>query len=209
MKIIIADDHALINQGVATFLQDTMDDITVLQAQNKSEVIRFLNEQPVDVIIQDIKFGKDDARDIVHEYLVVQPKVKIIALSTYADQLTVKTVLANYFSGYVSKSAPMEEIVCAIHSTLKNEKYISSDIKDALAKQFLQNATIDNEISLTQREKQVLSAVQDGFSTKEIASKMHLSEKTIESYRSNLFQKFDARNVAELVKKSLLKGFVE
>lgn len=208
IQIIIADDHALINKGVSSFLSETMENVAIFQAENKSQVIRLLKTEKIDIIIQDINFGKDDARKIAPEYFKVQNSIKLIALSSHVDQVSVKTTLAQNFLGYVSKSAPMSEIITAIHLAMKDERYISSDIKETLAKSILLNDKEDENIQLTRKEKEVLFAIQNGLSSKEIAEKLFLSTKSIENYRSNLFQKFHVKNVAELVKESLLKGFI-
>lgn len=209
INIIIADDHALINKGVSSFLEESMPNTTIFQAENKSQVIRILKTEKIDIILQDINFGKEDARKIVSEYFLIQPAIQLIALSSYTDQISVKTTLATNFLGYVSKSAPMEEIIEAINAVTKGERYISSDIKEIVAKSILLNDNEGESIQLTRKEKQILFAIQDGFSSKEIADKLFLSTKSIESYRSNLFQKFQVKNAAELVKKSLLKGFYD
>lgn len=208
MKIVIGDDHELISAGIiANFAVNGRKD-KFQTAKNKSELIHYLNNEAFDVLILDVQFGKDDARQIIQEIEEIAPAMKKIALSSHEDEVTVKSVLAAGFQSFVSKSAPLEELIEAVESVLKDEQYISSELKKKLFNSLFSNDAFSGEIRLTKREKEVLGQIQAGLSTKKIAEKLFLSEKTVETYRSNLLLKFQVNNVASLVRESILKGFL-
>ena len=208
MKLLIGDDHELISAGIiANFISNGRTD-EFKTAKDKSELIEHLKNESFDVLILDVQFGKDDARQIIKEIEEIRPEIKKIALSSYEDEMTVKSVLAAGFQSYVSKSAPLEELIEAVNSVSKDEQYISKDLKQKLFSSLFSKDAFSDEVRLTKREKQVLEQIQAGLSTKEMAGKLFISEKTIETYRSNLLLKFKVKNVASLVRESILKGYI-
>jgi DNA-binding NarL/FixJ family response regulator len=208
MKLLIGDDHELISAGIiANFISNGRTD-EFKTAKDKSELIKHLKNESFDVLILDVQFGKDDARQIIREIEEIRPEIKKIALSSYEDEMTVKSVLAAGFQSYVSKSAPLEELIEAVNSVSKDEQYISKDLKQKLFSSLFSKDAFSDEVRLTKREKQVLEQIQAGLSTKEMAGKLFISEKTIETYRSNLLLKFKVKNVASLVRESILKGYI-
>lgn len=207
MIIVIADDHELIAEGVSSFLKREVPESEIIIALDFHELKRKSNELQFDVLIQDVQFGTSDAREIIDEIKETQPTCKCIALSSHSDEFTVKSVLSKGYDGYVTKNAPMEEIQSAINEVLKGNQYISSDLQRKFFNALFTTNTARQEIQLTSRELEVLKGIQDELSSKEIAEKLFISEKTVETYRANLFAKFQVKNVAGLVKQSLLKGF--
>lgn len=208
MKILVADDHQLIANGVISYYQSNFPSYFVASAKNKSELVYQLNEQSFDILIQDLQFGKDDGRELLQLVKNIQPEIKTLILSSHIDEFSVKSAMAVGYNAYLSKGAPISEIQVAIEHILKKETYFSTDIRDKFANGSLKNSTAENEIVLTDREKEVLFGIQAELSTKEIAQKIHLSDKTVEAYRANLFMKFGVKNVAGLVKQSILKGYM-
>lgn len=203
--ILIADDHELISEGVSNYLSKKMD-ARFLTAKSKAELMCHLNQNQIDLILLDVQFGPDDGRVIFSEIKSINPTCAVIALSSHSDEFTVKSVLATGFNAYITKSAPMDEIYTGIIETLSGNHFISSDLHSKFQSSLFKNSKND-ELVLTQRELEVLKALQDGMTSREIGEKLFISEKTVETYRSNLFIKFNVKNVASLVKVSLLKGF--
>lgn len=206
MKIIIADDHPLIANGFMNSIQKQFPLSICKAARHLAELNSLLVEEVPDILFQDIRFGSNDARDFIRPILEKYPSLKIIIISSLDDSDTIKTLLKQGVHGYILKSDKEEEIFRAIESVADGNIYISSEIK----KYFAERELLFNRqhIDLTSREKQVLELIGDEYSTKEIAGKLSLSEKSIENYRSGLLLKFGAKNVAGLVKKALLEGFL-
>lgn len=206
MNVLIADDHELIASGVAAYFEGKEHGHHFFKSKSRAEVLQLLTECTIDVVLQDIQFGDVDGRQLMKEVATSHPKIKFVALSSHIDEFTIKSTMATGFVGYISKSAPLSEIAVALDEISKGNQYISKDIKDNMFNSLL--AGKNESITLTKRELEVLLAIQDELSTKEIASKLFVSDKTVEGYRANLFIKFDVKNVAGLVKKAILKGFI-
>lgn len=208
MKILIGDDHELISTGIiANFVSHGRTD-EFKTAKNKTELFQHLENQTFDVLILDVQFGQDDARVIIKEIDEMGSEMKRVALSSHEDEVTVKSVLSSGFQSYVSKRAPLEELIEAVESVSKGEQYISKDLEKKLFASLFSKDAFSEEIRLTKREKEVLKEIQAGLSSKQMAEKLFISEKTVETYRSNLLLKFQVNNVASLVRESILKGFL-
>ncbi|MFK7787372.1 MAG: response regulator [Crocinitomicaceae bacterium] len=177
MKILIGDDHELISSGIiANFMSNGRTD-EFETAKNKTELIQHLIEQTFDVLILDVQFGDDDARVIIKEIDAMNLEMKRIALSSHEDEVTVKSVLASGFQSYVSKSAPLTELIEAVESVSRGEQYISKDLEKKMFASLFSNDSTSAEIRLTKREKEVLKQIQAGLSTKQIAEKLFIAEK--------------------------------
>ncbi len=205
MKVLIADDHSLIIDGFIAVIKNHDPSIICFKATNKAELFQSLEKNQIDVLFQDIMFGNDDARDFIAELKKNFPELKIIIISSLTDEATVQTLFKQNANGYLFKSDPNEEIIRALESILKDEKFIS---KGLASKGHSNSIRTKKNILLTAREKEVLSLILQEKTTKEIADLIFLSEKTIENHRTNLFIKFDVKNLAGLVKKAILEGFL-
>ncbi len=208
MKILVADDHELISSGVISYYSIHYPEIIVKSAKNKSELIFQLNETDYTILIQDLQFGKDDGRELLSLIKTIRPDIKTLVLSSHIDPFSIKSAMSVGFDGYVSKSAPIAELPKAIEEILAGKSYFSSDVQTQFTEAAINGDFSAGIIQLTDREKEVLKGIQDELSTKEIAQQLHLSEKTIEAYRANLFVKFQVKNVAGLVKQAILNGFI-
>jgi len=204
MKVLIADDHALIIDGFVTVIKNYDTSIGCYKATNKHELFEILEVNPVDVLFQDVMFGKSDARDFVKEIKEKYPLLKIIIVSTLEDKHTVETLLKQGVDGYLVKSDTSSEIISALTAVLQGEKFISK----SLTRQGTSSTLKTHNIILTPREKEILNLILQEKTTKQIANKVCLSEKTVENHRTNLFIKFGVKNLAGLVKKAILEGFL-
>lgn len=204
MKILIADDHSLIIDGFVTVIKNHDTSIGCYTATNKHELFDILETKNINVLFQDVMFGKNDARDFVKEIKEKYPELKIIIISTLEDKLTVETLFKQGVDGYLVKSDTSSEIINALTTVLEDKKYIS----DSISRQGGSSVFKKNTIILTPREKEILSLILKEKTTKEIADEIYLSEKTVENHRANLFIKFGVKNMAGLVKQAILEGFL-
>src|SRR5690554_1204604 len=203
MHILIADDHALIIDGFVTVIKNHDASIGCYRATNKLELFETLESNHVDILFQDVMFGKNDARDFVKEIKEKYPELKIIIVSTLEDKQTVETLLKQGVNGYLVKSDSSNEIISALTAVSEGKTFISNNLKRQGTSSLKKNTII-----LTSREKEVLTLILQEKTTKEIAEKVCLSEKTVESHRANLFIKFGVKNLAGLVKQAILEGFL-
>ena len=207
MKIIIADDHYLVTQGLSQLISNHIADSQLIEVHDKVSLYQALNENDCQLLLLDIRLGDTDARTFIKDLKNKWRSLKIIAISSHNDQGTVQSTLNLGVDGYVVKNEPTSSIVKGIEEVLKGGKYISPELKEAYIEQSLLGG--DDEITLTRREKEVLREVLNEHSNKEIAEKLFISEKTVENHRSNLFVKFGVKNVAGLVKKAIIKGYLD
>lgn len=208
MNILIGDDHELISSGIIAMFQSEGRTDTFKAATNKQELLRLLEENLFDVMILDVQFGADDARQVIQAVTRLNPTIRKVALSSFEDELTVKSVLAAGFQAYVSKRAPLTELITAVDHVMEDRQYVSKDLEKRLFASLFSKDAFSDQIVLTRREKEVLEQIQAGLSSKEMAEKLSIAEKTVETYRSSLLLKFQVKNVASLVRASILKGFV-
>ena len=204
MKVLVADDHELIIDGFVTVIKNHDASIGCYRATNKLELFETLESKNIDILFQDVMFGKNDARDFVKEIKQKYPELKIIIVSTLEDKQTVETLLKQGVDGYLVKSDTSSEIINALNAVSEGKTFIS----DSLKRQGTSSSLKKNTIILTPREKEVLALILQEKTTKEIADKVCLSEKTVENHRANLFIKFGVKNLAGLVKQAILEGFL-
>lgn len=201
MKLVIAEDHPLMVEGLATLLSSNGYEFCV--ANTVESLFQILANNAVDLIIQDIRFGQVDARTVIPDIRKQFPFVKLIALTSLDDKASIQSVLALNISGYILKSESPVVILEAIKEIQNDKVYLSQEVQKILAN----NVNTTDLPVLSQREREVLTGILAENSTKEIADKLFVSEKTVEHYRANLFTKFEVKNVSGLVKKSILLGF--
>lgn len=205
LKIAVADDHSLVLNGFLNFLATELPLAEVYPVQNKIALFELLERQEIDILFQDVKFGRYDAREFVKPLKEAFPALKIVVISTLGDELTVNMLFKQGVQGYVSKSDGSDEILAAIEAVQRGQTYFSAAIRENTATHQITNPS---KVVLTSREKEVLATIISGKTIKEAAEELFLSEKTIETYRSNLFLKFDVTNMASLVKRAILEGYL-
>jgi len=204
MKILLADDHFLVLDGLEVLLS-TFDFVEKTQSVlNFMELKEVLKEQSFDVLLLDIHFGKHDGRAIVQEIKRLSPDMKIIALTSHSDSVTIKSSVNAGFDGYLLKIDGREEIEKALKAVMNDEKYFSPKTQQA----FFEMNTSKSKVELTEREKEILQLIVQEKTTKEIAEQLCLSEKTIETHRASIMQKLEVKNIAGMVRKAIMKGLV-
>jgi DNA-binding NarL/FixJ family response regulator len=203
MKIILADDHQLILNGLLSVLAKQFPQSKCEGVLNKTDLFDVLRKDSFDILIQDLKFGADNAKDFLDELRSEFPSMKIILLTTVSDSVTIKR-LSRKVDSYILKSESLSEIVMAINELMAGNSYYST-----LAEQKMKALIPDDSIVLTKREREVLEVIMREKSTKEIAKELFISEKTVELHRSNLFVKLDVKNITGLVKKAIALNLLD
>jgi len=205
MKILLADDHFLVLEGLEVLLS-TFDFVKKTRSVlNFVQLKDSLKEDNFEVLLLDIRFGKHDAREIINEIKKIAPKMKIIALTSHSDSVTITSSINAGFDGYLLKIDGREDIEKALKAVTNNEKYFSPKTQQI----FFEGSTSKCKIELTEREREVLQLIVQEQTTKEIAEQLCLSEKTIETHRAGIMQKLEVKNIAGMVKKAILLGLVE
>jgi two-component system, NarL family, response regulator NreC len=209
VRILIADDHQIVRQGLRFLLEKEPDMKVVAEAEDGRNTVRIARELNPAVIIIDVAMPDLNGIEATRQIISESPATKIIALSMYADRRFVVNMLKAGASGYLLKDCAFEELTRAIRVVLTHRTYLSPGVTDILVKDCKMGTPL-NEASafgvLTSREREVLQLMSEGRSTAKIADQLHVSVKTVESHRQQLMQKLNLRSVAELTKYAIREG---
>jgi len=204
-KILIADDHAMFADGISSIL-NTEPNISVIgQCLDGPSVIDFLKANPVDILLLDVNLPGMSGIDVCKQVTEKYPNTKVIAISMFNEESFVTEILNNGAKGYVLKNTGREELLNAIATVLDGKSYFSEDVTETIMKglmsQRMGGSKAKKEIpKISKREKEVLELIVKEHTTQEIAGLLFISLKTVESHRSNLLAKMNARNTAGLVR---------
>jgi two-component system response regulator NreC len=206
-RVLLADDHALIRQGLKAFLEKQGFQV-VGEASDGQEALRSVEKTQPDVAIIDISMpvlnGVDAARELKKSSL----KTKVILLTQHDEDQYVTEALRAGVNGYVLKSQAADDLVHAIQEVCRGSVYLSPHISRAVVDAYL-SKTYDSTDSLSGRERQVLQLVSEGKSTKDIAVHLGISVKTAESHRARLMKKLDIHETASLVRYAIRRGLIQ
>lgn len=211
IRIVLCDDHQIIREGLRSLLEKQPDMSVVGEALNGIGAIKLVAEKKPDIVILDIAMpemnGIAAARRIFEEY----PKVKILALSMHSDHHFVTEMLEAGASGYMLKDGAFGELISAIRTINSGGLFISPHIAGNVLEEFARRVkpgqVANRHVTpLSQREKEILQLISEGHSTKEIATKISVSVKTVETHRQHIMRKVGAHNVAALTKYAVREG---
>ncbi len=209
IKILIVDDHMLMRQGILKLIANFDDFEVVGEAANGRQAIEQARSLSPDVIIMDIAMQEMNGIDATKKILAENPNAKIIALSMHSDRSFIMEILKSGASGYLLKDCAFEELESAIRIVHTGKTYLSPSIANVVVKDYvnISNGESHPESSqLTDREREVLQLIAEGVSTKQIAFKLDVSVKTIETHRRNIMKKLEAKSIADLVKHGIRMG---
>jgi len=209
VRVLLADDHGIIRQGLHSLLEKEPDVEIVSEAKDGREALGLVREMAPDVVVMDITMpnlnGVDATRRIISEF----PKVKVIALSIHSNRRFVSEMLKAGASGYVLKECLFDELACAIRAVAGGGSYLSPRITGIVLDDYVGHLSAESGSPLsvlTEREREVLQLLAEGKNTKQIALELHVSTKTIEANRRQLMEKLNVRSVAELTKYAIREG---
>jgi two-component system invasion response regulator UvrY len=210
IRVVLADDHAVVRRGVRQILGDAGDIEVAGEAKDYGELTLLLQDTPCDVLVLDISMpGKNgiEALKALRERL---PKLHILILSMFPEDQYALRALKAGAAGYISKEAAPEKLVDAIRTAAKGKKYITPEVGEALASSMERRDSpeIPHE-ALSDREFETLRLIASGKKLSEIAEIMSLSPKTVSVYRARLLEKMKLRNNAELTHYAVKNGLVE
>lgn len=202
MKILIADDHLLIVEGLKTLLNKHYKNCSIYSATYKTQLFDQLKQHEFNILIQDVRFGNDNAQDFINEIITSHKNLKVIILTSISNSLIINKLLKEKISGFVLKNEVADTIVNAIDLALENKFYVSENV--------IKPADNSNEgIVLSKREKEVVIEILNEKSINQIAETLHISPKTVEMHRNNLFLKLNVKNITGLVKIVLINNLLE
>lgn len=209
IRIVVADDHKIMREGLKALIDKQPDMEVAAEAQDGLTATKLARKLLPHIIIMDIGMPEMNGIDATRQIVSENKDVKIVALSMHSDRRFVLEMLKAGASGYLLKDSAFEELVNAVHTVMDGQPYLSPRITDIIVKEYLYNLP-RNEPSvftiLTVREREVLQHLAEGKSTKQIALTLNLSVKTVETHRQQIMDKLEIRTVAELTKYAIREG---
>jgi two-component system, NarL family, response regulator NreC len=211
IKVLIADDHMIIREGLRSLIEKEAGMEVVAEAGSGREAIRLVEKLKPGVVIMDIAMSDMNGVEASRKITTGTPEVKVLALSMHRDRRYVLGMLEAGASGYVLKDCAFEELAGAIRQVAMGHTYLSPRIADVVVKGYLNklsDASHAGGVALTPREREILQLIAEGLTTREIGARVYLSTKTVETHRRNILQKLKLRNAVDLTKYALREGLV-
>lgn len=208
VKILIADDHKIVREGLCNLLQKEKDIEVVAEASDGNTAVQKALELHPDVVIMDVAMPGLNGVEATRK-ITARSNIKVVALSMHSDKRFVTAMLKAGASAYLLKDCAFEELVSAIRTVAADQTYLSPKIAGIVTKEFVHHLKEEDTSAfsvLTPREREVLQLFAEGWNTKEIAAHLNLSTKTIETHRSNIMNKLNIYSLAELTKYALREG---
>ncbi len=209
IRIVLADDHKITRQGLRSLLDKQEEMEVVAEAENGRDAVQLVEQLAPDVVIMDVTMPDLNGVEATRQIMSRSPDVKIIGLSMHSDSLFVTEMLKSGAAGYLLKDCAFEELSRAIRTVVEDKTYLSPSISGVVVDDYLHRlskAGTSSSQVLSDREREVLQLLAEGKSTKQIALKLHISAKTVETHRRQIMNKLDIHTVAELTKYAVRKG---
>jgi DNA-binding NarL/FixJ family response regulator len=212
LRILLADDHETVREGLKAILNGQADMEVVGQAADGREAVTRAEELDPDVIIMDVSMPGANGLEATQAVKACCPRTRVITLTRHRDEGYVHELLRAGASGYVLKQSRADELLHAVRTVASNRVYVDAAVagqmvSGAARRSLRGNATTTTELSV--REEEVLRAVAWGYSNKEIGAKLNLSVKTVETHKANALQKLGLHNRVDVVRFALFKGWLQ
>ena len=210
IRVLIADDHKIMLAGLRSLLEKQVEFEVVGEAENGRRAVKMALETKPDVVVMDVSMPDLNGIEATTQVVDSLPETRVIALSMHSDKRFVMGMLQAGASGYLLKDCASQELANAIRQVADGKKYLSPEITGVVIDDFLKGgfsgeaATV--KAVLSAREREVLQLIAEGWSTKQIASHLYVSVKTIETHRRQIMKKLDLHTIADLTKYAIREG---
>ncbi|MBI4311319.1 MAG: response regulator transcription factor [Chloroflexi bacterium] len=211
ISIVVADDHSIVRHGLRTLLEAESDFKVVGEAANGSEAIRLVEELSPDVLILDMVMPGIGGLEVIERLKASSPNTKVVVLSMHRNEAYVQASLRNGASAYVLKGSPSSELMEGIHAAVDGKIFLSRPLSERAIEAYAQRLNpqeVDSFDTLTSREREILKMTVEGFKTQEIAVKLAISPRTVETHRTNLMNKLDIHSQLELLRYAIKRGLL-
>jgi DNA-binding NarL/FixJ family response regulator len=208
IRILIADDHGVVAEGLKHLVEAQTDLQVVALAVDGRDAVRQARDLQPDVVLMDLSMPELNGADATRAILDRDPKCRVIVLSMYSEREYVRRALKAGAVGYVVKRSAAKEVVDAIRAVHAGQRYLSPRVADVVLDDYAADPADDLLARLSQREREVLQLLAEGRTGAQIAERLSLSQKTVETYRARLVEKLGIRDVAGLVRFAIQRGIV-
>jgi len=209
IRVVLADDHHIVREGLTALLAKEDDIELVGEAASGRDALALAEQLRPDVVVMDVAMPDMNGMEATRRITEVAPGVGVLALSMHADKRFVRRMLLAGAAGYLRKGCTFEELVRAIRAVAGGQTYLSPEIARTVTKDYVRRLAKNNAQrtnSLTAREREVLQMLAEGNTPKQIAARLNLSVKTVSTHRRHIMEKTGVRSLAELVKYALREG---
>jgi len=211
-QIFIVEDHRLFREGLKAMLSPSQEYEIIGEAEDGLEAIRLIKKQKPDLVLLDLSMPRMNGFSVLREIKGAIPEIKVLVLSIHESDQYVLQAFEAKADGYAIKDSSREELRVAIRNVLEGEKYISPGVTDNVLERYLEGRkTLKSKSALdtvTEREKEILKLLGEGYQNKEIADLVHISVKTVEKHRANIMAKLDLHNAAALTAFAFEHGLI-
>jgi DNA-binding NarL/FixJ family response regulator len=212
LRILIADDHTLVRQGLRKILETEPGWAVVAEAGDGREAVRQATEHQPDIVILDVAMPLLNGVEAVQQIHRRAPHVRLLVLSMYADEAYVTRAVRAGAAGYLLKDSADTDLIRAVSAVAQGKSFFSPGVAkvllDEYVRQLAERGITDRYDALSEREREVFQLVAEGYSSKEIATLLQISPATVETHRSHLMEKLGVHSTAELVLYAVRKGII-
>ncbi len=208
IRVLIADDHPVVRKGLSACLSRLKDLIIVGEAGDGREALRRARELAPDIVLMDIDMPNMNGLMATELLVKENPAIKVLVLSMHSHTDYVVRILQSGARGYVLKEASPEELLTAIATVYREETFFSPEVARVALNQFVRGGDGPPHTQISNREREVLIAIAEGLSNKEIASRLEVGVRTIETHRERIMRKLNIHSVAGLTKYAIQKGLI-
>jgi two-component system, NarL family, response regulator NreC len=208
IRILLADDHALVRQGFRMILEAQPDMEIVGQAGNGREAVELASKLHPDVAVMDVAMPELNGIEATRRITNVSPRTRVLALSMHKDSMYVREILRAGARGYLLKDSGDADLVAAVRAVANGDGYISPSVSGAVLSDYRRHVTDPLDL-LTSREREVLQMIAEGKTNKEIATSLNLSVYTVEAHRGRVMEKLNLHSTGELVRFALRNGLID
>jgi DNA-binding NarL/FixJ family response regulator len=209
IRVLIADDHAILRRGLAQIISEAGDMQVCAEAENSAQTIKLAREHALDVVLLDITLPDRNGLDTLKQLKKEQPKLAVLMLSMHPEEIYALRSIKAGASGYLNKQSAPELLVTAIRKVAGGCRYISPAVAEALAGTIADGSDHPSHAALSNREYETMRLIASGKNLTAIAAEMHLSVKTVSVYRSRLLEKMQLKNNSELTHYALKNQLVD
>jgi two-component system response regulator NreC len=213
IRVLIADDHTIVREGIRMILTAQPDIEVVGEAANGQEAIDLTRKLRPDVVVMDISMPGVSGINATKAIKAEMPEVNVLALTMHEDETYVFQLLKAGASGYVLKRGAASDLVNAVRAASKGEAFLYPSVAKAVVQDYLQRVEAGEERErwdgLTQREREILKLIAEGYTNQEIAQKLYISVKTVQTHRAHILEKLGLHDRTELVRYAIRKGLIE
>jgi len=211
ISVLIADDHEIVRYGISTYLSSAKDINIVGEASTGEECLKIFKKERPDICLLDIGMPDKNGIETTKSIRELDPDTKILILSMHTDKRLLKKVLEAGINGYLLKNTEKVNLLNAIRTIANGQQVFSEPISTLITQCFLKNSSeVETQIceEITEREQEILQLIVKGLTSKEIAQKLFISPRTVDTHRANLMQKLELNNIAELVRYAIKHDLV-